>query len=97
LLQQYGVLPERSRFARTHGTWTHEPNLVIEDFIVALADHIWKGSRNEELESKVAGRIAESLGMETWEAFLALDEIVGGIASHAEERLAWQLRASECF
>ena len=94
LLEQYGVSPERSRFARTHGTWQHEPDLALEDFIVALADNCWKGSRNEALESKVAEQIAGSLGVEIWEAFMVLDETVAEVASHSEERLAWQGRAS---
>jgi hypothetical protein len=89
LLEQYGVSPERSRFARTHGAWKKEPTLALEDFIVALADNSWKGSRNEALETMVAGRIAESLGIETWEAFIGLDEIVAEVASSGEERLAW--------
>lgn len=95
LLQQYSVTPERTRFARTHGAWATEPSLALEDYLVALADHIWKGSRNETLESKVAGRIAESLGIETWEAFMGLDEIVAEVASRGEERLAWQCRATD--
>ena len=93
LLQQHGVSPERSRFARTHGTWKTEQTFALEDYLVALADHSWKGSRNEALETMVAKRIAESLGMETWAAFMALDEIVAVVASRGEERLAWQ-RAS---
>ncbi len=95
LLQQYGVSPERSRFARTHGTWSHEPNLVFEDYLVALADHVWKGSRNGMLESKIAEQIAGLLEIETWEAFIGLDEIVAQVANRGEERLAWQLTASE--
>jgi hypothetical protein len=90
LLQQHGVSPERSRFARTHGTWKTEPSLAFEDYLVALADNTWKGSRNEALESKVAEWIAESLGIENWEAFTALDEIVAEVASRGEERLARQ-------
>ena len=93
LLQQHGLPPEQSRFARTHGTWAKEPSLVLEDYLVALADHIWKGSRNDALETMVAGRIAESLGTETWEAFMGLDEIVAEVASRGEERLAWQRRS----
>lgn len=93
LLQQHGVLPERSRFARTHGTWNTEPSLALEDYLVALADHSWKGSRSETLETMVAGRIATSLGTEKWEAFMVLDEIVAGVASRGEERLAWQRRS----
>jgi hypothetical protein len=94
LLQQLGVSPERSRFTRTHGAWNTEANLALEDFIVALADHCWKGSRNEALEAMVAGRIAESLEIETWEAFMGLDEIVAEVASRGEQRLAWQRLAS---
>ena len=93
LLLQHGVSPERSRFARTHGTWETEPSLVLEDYLVALADHTWKGSRNDALETMVAGRIAESLGTETWEAFMGLDEIVAEVASRGEERLSWQRRS----
>lgn len=93
LLQQHGVSPERSRFARTHGTWKTELNLALEDFIVALADHCWKGCRNEALETMISARIAGSLGIEAWEAFMALDEIVAEVARRGEERLAWQ-RAS---
>ena len=94
LLQQHGVSPERSRFARTHGTWKTEKNLALDDDLVALADHCWKGCRDEALETMIAGRIAESLGIETWEAFMGLDEIVSQVASRGEERLAWQCRAS---
>ncbi len=93
LLRQHGVSPERSRFARTHGAWKTEPSLALEDLLVALADHCWKGSRNEALETMVAGRIAESLRTETWEAFMGLDEIVAVVASRGEERLAWQRRS----
>lgn len=94
LLQKHGVSPERSRFARTHGAWKTEQNLALEDLLVALADHSWKGSRNGALETMVAGRIAESLGTEAWEAFMGLDEIVAEVASRGEKRLAWQRRAS---
>lgn len=93
LLQRHGMSPERSRFARTHGTWKSEQTLVLDDYLVALADNCWKGSRNETLETIVAGRIAESLGIETWEAFMGLDEIVSHVASRGEDRLAWQRRS----
>ncbi len=68
--------------------------MAVEDYLVALADTCWKGSRNEALESKVSERIAVSLGIEAWEAFTVIDEILAEVASRAEERLAWQ-RASE--
>ncbi len=85
LLEKCGFSPDRSRFARTHGSWDHEPNLDLEDFVVALSDHAWKGSRNDKLESKVASIIATTLGLETWKVFLTLDNILVEIASRAEE------------
>ena len=93
LLEQMGIPADRSRFARTHGTWKQEATLALEDIVVALADTCWKGKRDEDLESRLASRIAGLQGIAKWEAFLALDEIVARIAAHAEERLAWQ---SQC-
>jgi HD superfamily phosphodiesterase len=90
LLEQLGIPPDRSRFARTHGAWGKEADLALEDLVVALADTCWKGERNEELELLLACRIAGLEGIERWEAFLVLDEIVGVVASRADERLAWQ-------
>jgi hypothetical protein len=92
LLEQLGVSPDRSRFARTHGTWSQEAGLPLEDLVVALADTCWKGKRREELESTLASRIAGLQGIAEWDAFMALDEIVAGIAGQADERLAWQGR-----
>jgi HD domain len=94
LLEQMGIPAVRSQFARTHGTWKQEATLALEDMVVALADTCWKGKRDEELESSLASRIAGLQGIEKWEAFLALDEIVERIAAHAEERLAWQSQCS---
>jgi HD domain len=94
LLEQMGIPADRCRFTRTHGTWKQEATLALEDMVVALADTCWKGKRDEELESRLASRIAGLQGIEKWEAFLALDEIVERIAAHAEERLAWQSRCN---
>ncbi|OWK45179.1 HD domain-containing protein [Fimbriiglobus ruber] len=92
LLEQLGAPPEWARFARTHGTWKQETSPAVEDLIVALADTCWKGKRNEELEGMLAARIAESQGVDRWEAVAAVDEIVAEIANRADERLAWQNR-----
>ena len=90
ILEQMGIAVDRSRFARTHGTWKKEAILTLEDLVVALADTCWKGKRDEELESRLANHIAVLQVIEKWEAYLALDEIITRIAAHAEERLAWQ-------
>ena len=93
ILEGMGIAADRSRFARTHGTWKQEAILTLEDMIVALADTCWKGKRDEELECRLATDIADLQAIEKWEAFLALDEMITRIAAHAEERLAWQ---SQC-
>src|SRR5690242_20727491 len=36
LLEQLGIPPDRSRFARTHGTWNEEADLALEDILVAM-------------------------------------------------------------
>lgn len=50
LLLSLGVAPERARFARTHGAWA---GLALEDLLVALADKVWRGRRDEALEGEV--------------------------------------------
>jgi hypothetical protein len=90
LLERLGIPPERARFARTHATWNHEAELTCEDLLVALADTSWKGQRDEELEKLLASRIASLQGIEKWEAFMALDEMLERVAGAADERLAWQ-------
>lgn len=46
LLLDAGITPERARFARTHGKWEEG---ALEDLLVALADKVWKGKRDETL------------------------------------------------
>lgn len=88
-LVQNNVAPHMARFARTHGQW-HEEGLQLEDLLVALADHVWKGKRNEELEALVVTRIAEKTSLEHWEVFAGVDEILDDVASLAGARLFYQ-------
>lgn len=77
---------DEARFCLTHGNWESDTSLPIEDLLVALADNIWCGRRNVELEL----RIARLLPGEDWATSLLLDEIIEPIAARGEERLAWQ-------
>ena len=86
LLLEQGVKPQWARYARTHGHWHGEP---LEDHLVALADHLWRGKRDNELEGAVATLIAAATGMAVWEVTLKLDEICEGVALDGEARLAW--------
>ena len=90
LLMEYGYTPEQSRFARTHGSWRTEPDLTVEDLLVALADTCWKGQRESELETMIAEMISHQIGLESWEVFLTLDDVLNEVTGRAEERLALQ-------
>jgi hypothetical protein len=61
---------------------------TIEDALVALADKLWKGKRDEALEKHLVSRIASQLQMEPWEVFTRLDAICETIAMDGTERLA---------
>ena len=90
LLLQHGFSEAQARFARTHGRWQEADQL--EDLLVALADKIWKGAREEALELKVARSIAESADQEVWQIYMTLDDIISPIADDADERLMWQAK-----
>ena len=91
LLLSYGVEEHLARFARTHASWT-APDVAIEDLLVSLADKVWKGRRVTELEDVVIGHLAAAAGRHAWEAFAALDDLLGRIADGADGRLAFQAR-----
>jgi hypothetical protein len=91
LLMRYGVPDALARFARTHGTWADpEQPLEIEDLLVSLADTVWKGRREADLEQLVTERIAVTTGCPQWEAFQRLDDIIEPVAADAERLLAYQ-------
>jgi hypothetical protein len=84
-----GVEPRLARFAGTHGSW-HSERAGLEDHLVSLADKVWKGKRQEDLEQLVVERIALLNGQAPWEAFLALDDELTTLAAGADARLAFQ-------
>jgi hypothetical protein len=90
LLMDNGYTPDQSRFARTHGSWRTESDLTLEDLLVALADTCWKGQRESDLETMIAKMISQQIGVESWEVYVALDDVLSEVTSRAEERLALQ-------
>ncbi|MDX3663511.1 HD domain-containing protein [Streptomyces sp. ID05-26A] len=89
LLLERGISERLARFARTHASWT-EPGISLEELLVSLADKVWKAKRVPELEQLVTERLAEAVGQEPWEVFMALDDELDRIASGADARLAFQ-------
>lgn len=90
LIEEHDVAPELARFARTHGTWMTTRDLLLEDLLVALADQIWKGSRERSLEEMLTLWIAGATEQESWEVFMHLDDLLTALAADADKRLMWQ-------
>jgi hypothetical protein len=87
LLMEHGVEPRLARFCVTHASWD-APGTAIEDLLVALADKLWKGKRETELEQLVAEAIARDTEREAWDVFDALDSICEEVAKDGPARLA---------
>jgi len=88
LLISMGVDSRLARFALTHSQW--DETMAVEDFVVALADKVWKGRGLPDLEAVLAKRIAGQTGLPEWQVFSQLDDILGEIAEGADQRLAYQ-------
>jgi hypothetical protein len=91
LLTARGVPHRLARFARTHASWT-DRDTTIDDHLVSLADKIWKAKRVPDLEDRVIDALAAADGLERWEAFGSLDDILDELATGADARLAYQAR-----
>jgi hypothetical protein len=90
LLRESGFPEAHARFARTHAQWDREAPVQLEDVLVAFADTIWKGKRDEALEREIAQQIAKRCQEETWEVYMKLDDIACELAKGAHARILWQ-------
>lgn len=86
LLLLHGVQPEVARFCVSHAQW-NLPGISLEERIVALADKLWKGKRESDLELNVIDEIAARLGGSRWDVFEAIDNTFENIAASGAERL----------
>jgi len=92
LLLESGLPENRARFARTHARWEQEPDVQLEDLLVAFADTIWKGKRDEALEQAIAYQIAQRCQEESWQAYMELDDIACELTKNSDARILWQGR-----
>ena len=90
MLLERGLSPEIARFCVTHASWAAVER-TLEDLLVALADKLWKGRREEELESRVVRVIAVCSRLEPWQVFDQLDTLFEQIAAEGTSRLARSL------
>ena len=87
LLLANGVDPAIARCCVTHASW-NGPDITIEDLLVALADKLWKGRRDDALERRTLGMLERATGRPAWEVFAAFDAICEAIAADGPARLA---------
>jgi hypothetical protein len=89
LLVEHGWPEQLARFAVTHGG-DLDADDPLEDLLVAVADKVWKGKRDDALEQALVSHIATSCDQEPWQVWLTLDDILTDLAEPAAERLRWQ-------
>jgi HD domain len=87
LLLEQGIDPKIARCCRSHGQW-QQLECSLEELVVALADNLWKGKRNNELEHRVITKIANMLDRDYWEIFIALDSGFEEVAATGASRLS---------
>jgi hypothetical protein len=87
LMLAHGVQPNVARCCVSHAAW-QEASVTFEELSVALADKLWKGKRESELELRVIDAAARKLGVSRWALFADLDTAFEMIAAGGHDRLA---------
>jgi HD domain len=86
LLIDRGVDPALSRCCSSHGRW-QQMACSLEELLVALADTLWKGKRNSQLEELVTQRLAARSDRDYWDLFIQIDDCCDRIAADGHLRL----------
>lgn len=81
-----GVPPNIARFCRTHACWNSD-DVNLEDLLVAVADVLWKGCRQEQLETLIIKEISASIQKDFWSVFMAADSLFERISDGGTDRL----------
>ncbi len=87
LMLDNGVQPEIARCCVSHAAW-READVSFEELSVALADKLWKGKREADLELRVIKAIAMKLQVDHWDVFMVCDTKFEKIAAGADDRLS---------
>lgn len=86
LLLQNDVQQRIAECCVSHAAWRTK-GLSLEELSVALADKLWKGKREQDLELLVIDQAALRLGVDRWGVFEALDSVFEEIATGGSDRL----------
>lgn len=87
LLLRHGIDPRVARMCLTHARWREAPDVTLEELLVALADSLWKGRRDDELEQRVIDVVAARAGVGRWDVFTPLADAFERIAAGGQDRL----------
>lgn len=90
LLREHGFPEAVCRIASTHGRWHTAPLISLEDLLVALADAVWCGRRDTQLEEAVVTTLVKCSREEKWSVHLRLDDMLTRLTEGAERRVLWQ-------
>lgn len=86
LLIANGIDAELARCCRSHGQW-QTMECTLEELLVALADTLWKGKRNQDLENLVIKSLSKQYSKDYWELFMEMDACFEQIAEDGYSRL----------
>jgi HD domain len=86
LLLANGIDAKLARCCRSHGQW-QTMECTSEELLVALADTLWKGKRNQDLENLVVKKLSKQYSKDYWELFMEMDACFEKIAEDGYSRL----------
>lgn len=86
LLLEHSVDASLARCCRSHAQW-QTLECSLEELTIALADNLWKGKRNDALETLFLERIYPRTENDKWTLFLELDSCFEMIANEGDRRL----------
>ncbi len=87
LLLSNGVDPKIARCCRSHGQW-QQLECSFEELVIALADCLWKGKRNKELEHRLIEAVVIMCDRNYWDIFVDLDSGFERVAADGDLRLS---------
>jgi hypothetical protein len=86
MLLEQGIAPAVAHCCVSHAAWAAD-GITLEERLVALADKLWKGKREEELELLIIDDVAARSNATRWDLFPELDLLFEDIAARAADRL----------
>jgi HD domain len=86
LLLANGIDAKLARCCRSHGQW-QTMECTLEELLVALADTLWKGKRNHDLENLVVKLLLKQNNRDYWDLFMEMDACFEKISEGGYSRL----------